>query len=39
MGRGFTGKAMYVGIDKAAAVRMFDFVQEAWAEYLARAAG
>ena len=26
---------MYVGIDKAAAVRMYDFVQEAWAEHLA----
>ena len=34
VGRGFTGKAMYVGIDKAAAVRMYDYVQEAWAEYL-----
>ena len=35
VGRGFTGKAMYVGIDKAAAVRMYDYVQEAWAEHLA----
>src|SRR5437763_5403563 len=35
VGRGFTGKAMYVGIDKAAAVRMYDFVQEAWVEHLA----
>ena len=35
VGRGFTGKAMYVGLDKAAAVRMYDFVQEAWAERLA----
>jgi len=35
VGRGFTGKAMYVGIDKAAAVRMYDLVQEAWAEHLA----
>ena len=26
---------MYVGIDKAAAVRMYDYVQEAWAEHLA----
>ncbi len=34
VGRGFAGKAMYVGIDKAAAVRMYDLVQEAWAEYL-----
>ena len=36
VGRGFTGKAMYVGIDKAAAVRMYDFVQEAWAEHMAQ---
>ncbi len=35
VGRGFTGKAMYVGIDKAAAVRMYDLVQDAWAEHLA----
>jgi len=35
VGRGFTGKAMYVGLDKAAAVRMYDYVKEAWAEYLA----
>jgi type I restriction enzyme, R subunit len=35
VGRGFAGKAMYVGIDKAAAVRMYDLVQEAWAEHLA----
>lgn len=35
VGRGFTGKAMYVGVDKAAAVRMYDYVQEAWAEYRA----
>jgi type I restriction enzyme R subunit len=35
VGRGFAGKAMYVGIDKAAAVRMYDYVQEAWAEHLA----
>ena len=34
VGRGFDGKAMYVGIDKAAAVRMYDLVQEAWAEHL-----
>ncbi len=31
---GFTGKAMYVGLDKAAAVRMYDYVSEAWAEHL-----
>ena len=35
VGRGFAGKAMYVGIDKAAAVRMYDLVQDAWAEHLA----
>ena len=35
VGRGFSGKAMYVGLDKAAAVRMYDYVSEAWAEYLA----
>ncbi len=34
VGRGFAGKAMYVGIDKAAAVRMYDLVQAAWAEHL-----
>ena len=35
VGRGFSGKAMYVGLDKAAAVRMYDYVQNAWAEHLA----
>jgi type I restriction enzyme R subunit len=35
VGRGFTGKAMYVGLDKAAAVRMHDYVLEAWADHLA----
>jgi type I restriction enzyme R subunit len=35
VGRGFTGKAMYVGLDKATAVRMYDYVREAWAEHLA----
>ncbi|MFG3301445.1 HsdR family type I site-specific deoxyribonuclease [Micromonospora chersina] len=35
VGRGFTGKAMYVGLDKAAAVRMYEYVQDAWAEQLA----
>jgi len=33
VGRGFVGKAMYVGVDKAAAVRMYEYVQEAWAEH------
>ncbi|OBB56404.1 DEAD/DEAH box helicase [Mycolicibacterium monacense] len=35
VGRGFSGKAMYVGLDKAAAVTMHDLVQDAWAEHLA----
>jgi type I restriction enzyme R subunit len=35
VGRRFAGKAMYVGLDKAAAVRMYDYVSEAWAEHLA----
>ncbi len=35
VGRGFTGKAMQVGLDKAAAVRMYDYVREAWADHLA----
>ena len=34
VGRGFAGKAMYVGIDKAAAVRMYDLVREEWANHL-----
>ncbi len=35
VGRGFSGKAMYVGLDKAAAVRMYNLVKEAWAQHLA----
>ncbi len=35
VGRGFVGKAMYVGIDKATAVRMYDLVREEWPVYLA----
>ena len=35
VGRGFTGKAMYVGVDKAAAVRMFNLVQTEWRAYRA----
>ncbi len=35
VGRGFSGKAMYVGLDKAAAVRMHDLVKGAWSEHLA----
>lgn len=34
VGRGFAGKAMYVGLDKATAVRMHDYVREAWAQHL-----
>ncbi|UPG68379.1 type I restriction endonuclease subunit R [Gordonia hongkongensis] len=33
-GRGFSGKAMYVGLDKAAAVRMYGLVQVAWNEQI-----
>jgi len=33
--RGFRGKAMYVAIDKATAVRMHDLVEAEWARYLA----
>ena len=33
--RGFRGKAMYVAIDKAAAVHMYDLVSERWAAKLA----
>lgn len=34
LGRGFTGKAMVVSIDKATALRMYDKVQRYWAEEL-----
>ena len=37
--RGFRGKAMYVAIDKATAVRMFDLVEAEWARYLAELEG
>ncbi|MXY02179.1 MAG: HsdR family type I site-specific deoxyribonuclease [Acidimicrobiales bacterium] len=33
--RGFRGKAMYVAIDKATAVRMFELVEAEWVRYLA----
>ena len=33
--RGFRGKAMYVAIDKATAVRMYDLVETEWARYKA----
>jgi type I restriction enzyme R subunit len=35
VGRGFLGKAMFVAIDKATAVRMYDLVQREWALHLA----
>ena len=35
VGRGFRGKAMYVAIDKATAVRMYDLVRARWVDYLA----
>ena len=34
VGRGFAGKAMYVAIDKATAVRMYDMVSAEWATHL-----
>ena len=35
VGRGFDGKAMYIGLDKAMAVAMYDLVKAAWVEHLA----
>ncbi|MES9520638.1 HsdR family type I site-specific deoxyribonuclease [Streptomyces capoamus] len=35
VGRGFRGKGMYVAIDKATAIRMYELVQRAWAAQLA----
>jgi type I restriction enzyme R subunit len=35
VGRGFLGKAMFVAIDKATAVRMYDLVEHEWAAHLA----
>lgn len=32
--RGYQGKAMFVALDKPTAVRMYEFVQEYWVEYL-----
>ena len=32
--RGYKGKAMYVAIDKVTAVKMYNFITEAWAEYI-----
>jgi type I restriction enzyme R subunit len=34
VGRGFLGKAMFVAIDKATAVRMYDLVSEEWRTHL-----
>jgi type I restriction enzyme R subunit len=34
MGRGYTGKAMVISIDKAAAARMYDKVRKYWQQYL-----
>ncbi len=34
MERGFMGKAMYIAIDKATAVKMYDKVQEQWVLYI-----
>ncbi len=34
VGRGFLGKAMFVAIDKATAVRMYDLVQVEWQRHL-----
>jgi len=34
VGRGFRGKAMFIAIDKATAVRMYDKVKVEWAKYL-----
>lgn len=33
--RGYKGKAMYVAIDKITALKMYNFITEAWADYLA----
>ena len=35
VGRGFLGKAMFVAIDKATAVRMYDLVAQEWQTHLA----
>lgn len=35
VGRGFRGKGMYVAIDKATAVRMYDLVRKEWGAHLA----
>jgi type I restriction enzyme, R subunit len=32
--RGYKGKAMFVAIDKVTAVRMYDYISEAWGTYL-----
>jgi len=35
-GRGYRGKAMFIAIDKATAIRMYDNVKRHWADMLAR---
>ena len=37
-GRGYRGKAMFIAIDKATAIRMYDKVKRHWDEMLAREA-
>jgi len=32
--RGYKGKAMFVALDKVTAVKMYDYITEAWEEYL-----
>lgn len=36
MNRGFMGKAMYVAIDKATAVKMYEYVKKEWDKYIAK---
>ena len=39
VGRGFDGKAMYIGLDKAMAVMMYDLVKAMWGDHLAELRG
>lgn len=32
--RGYQGKAMYVALDKLTAVKMYDFIKDAWQDYI-----
>jgi type I restriction enzyme R subunit len=34
LGRGYKGKAMFVAMDKVTAVRMYNYITDAWQEYL-----